>query len=250
MAAGSTPILRSLHRMLRQLGDLNGRLAAGPRQVAALEARLKGLEVALAEAQETVKRARMTADQKQLQLRSAEAKLRDLDGKLNACKTNREYQTLLEQIAADRMAARVLEDEILESLETVDQSKGAVPAAEESVAGGRRQLAAKQQEVAQERAGLEAEVARVTAELTATEASLQVEFRDAFRRAVKTKGADGMAPVSGGDACGGCFQSITGKMATDVQLGRLVVCRNCGRLLYEPESDSPRSVAAGGAATA
>lgn len=250
MAAGATATLRSLHRMLRQLGDLAGRLASGPRQVAALDARLKAVEKSLADAQESVKRSRMTADQKQLQLKSAESKLRDLEGKLNACKTNREYQTLLEQIAADRMASRVLEDEILEALEVVDQAKAAVPAAESAVGVARKQLAARQEEVRQEKTGLESEVTRVGSELQALESSLPPDIRDPYRRAVKTRGADGMAPVGNGDSCGGCFQSITGKMATDVQMGRLVICRNCGRLLYDPESDSPRSVAAGDVATA
>jgi predicted nucleic acid-binding Zn-ribbon protein len=250
MPAGATQTLRSLHRMLRQLADLGGRLASGPRQVAALESRLKELESSLAGAVDAVKRSRMAADQKQLQLKSAESKLRDLEAKLNACKTNREYQTLVEQIAADKMASRVLEDEILEALEAVDQSRAAVPAAEQAVAAGRGQLAAREAEVRQEKAGLEAEVARVSGELASTESSLPVDIRDPFRRAVKTKGADGMAPVSGGDACGGCFQSITGKMAMDVQMGRLVICRNCGRILYDPESDSPRSVSAGDVATA
>ena len=40
---------------------------------------------------DAVKKAKLTADQRQLQLKSAEVKIRDLEGKLNACKTNREH---------------------------------------------------------------------------------------------------------------------------------------------------------------
>jgi predicted nucleic acid-binding Zn-ribbon protein len=83
-----------------------------------------------AAAAEDVKKAKMAADQKQLQLKSSETKIRDLTAKLNACKTNREYQTLGDQIAADTMAAKVLEDEILEALERIDTLKPAVPAAD------------------------------------------------------------------------------------------------------------------------
>ena len=122
-------IMRTLHRIHTQLSDLRARIAAGPRQIAAHTAQVEAAEAARTGVQEDVKKAKMSADQKQLQLKSAEAKIGDLNGKLNACKTNREYQTLRDQIAADRMATKVLEDEILESLERIDSLKPTVPAA-------------------------------------------------------------------------------------------------------------------------
>ena len=137
----ATETLRTLHRIHRQLADLADQMAAGPRQVAVRTRQLEAAEARRATALDEVKKARMTADQKQLQLKSAEAKIADLDGKLNACKTNREYQTLKDQIAADRMATKVLEDEILEALERVDALKAAVPAAEAEVAAAGKLLA-------------------------------------------------------------------------------------------------------------
>ncbi|MEI7781299.1 MAG: hypothetical protein WCJ18_05165 [Planctomycetota bacterium] len=114
--AVSADSLRTLHRLHRQLADLRDRLAAGPRQLVARTRQLQAAEAAQTAVQEEIKKAKMAADQKQLQLRSAETKILDLEGKLNACKTNREYQTLRDQVAADKMATKVLEDEILEAL--------------------------------------------------------------------------------------------------------------------------------------
>ncbi len=57
---------------------------------------------------------------KQLQLREREARIKDLQVKLNTCSSNREYQALKEQIAADQQANSVLSDEILEALERID----------------------------------------------------------------------------------------------------------------------------------
>ena len=229
--------LRSLHRIHRQLSDLQDQLAAGPRQVAAREGLLATVEAKKTAAQDEVKKARMAADQKQLQLKSAEAKNRDLEGKLNACKTNREYQTLKEQIAADKMAVKVLEDEILEALERIDTLKPAVPAAEAEVETARKALAEAKAKVAAETGRLNGEVARVRAELEAVEKELAEDVRDRYERVVKHKGADGMAPAEG-QSCGGCFQQITGNMLSDLMLGRVVTCRSCGRLLYVPESST------------
>ncbi len=189
----ATGTLRTLHRMHRQLEDLSGRLAAGPRRVAALAAGVRAAEAARDAAKEEVKQARLTADQKQLQLRTAEAKITDLEAKLNACKSNREYQLFRDQIAADRMASRVLEDEILEALERIDALKPAVPDAEAAITAAQGKLAAEESKVRDESGQLEAEVARIRGELEAVEQELTIDLREKYERVVRHKGADGMA---------------------------------------------------------
>ncbi|NDC53183.1 MAG: phospholipase [Planctomycetia bacterium] len=225
--------LRTLHRLHRQLADLRDQLAAGPRRIAARTQQLRAAEAGHAAALDGIKKAKLAADQKQLQLRSAEAKILDLEGKLNACKTNREYQTLRDQIAADRMATKVLEDEILEGLERVDAVKKELPPAESAIAAARKLLAETKAEVDGETARLEAESVRVGRDLAAAEAELPADSRELYQRTVKSKGADGMAAVDG-TSCGGCFQQLTGNMLAELAMGRVVHCRGCGCLLYLP----------------
>jgi predicted nucleic acid-binding Zn-ribbon protein len=230
--------MRTLHRIHTQLSDLRGRINAGPRQVAAHTSQVEAADAARIAAQDAVKKAKMAADQKQLQLKTAEAKIKELDGKLNACKTNREYQLLTEQIAADRMATQVLEDEILEALERVDAVKKDLPTAETAVAAARKLLDGTKARVAAEATQLDGEVQRLRGELEATERDLPADMRDLYDRAVKLKGADGMAALDG-HSCGGCFHQVTGNMHSELLMGRVVMCRSCGRLLYLPERASP-----------
>lgn len=237
-AAVATETLRTLHRIHRQLEDLADRLAAGPRQIAARTKLLEAAETARGAAQDALKQGRMAADQKQLQLKSAEAKIKDLEGKLNSCKTNREYQTLSDQIAADRMATKVLEDEILEALERVDALKPTVPAADVALQAARDQLAEVKAKVEAEAGELQAEVTRVRAELQTVERDLVDDVRERYLRVIRSKGADGLAAVDG-QTCGGCFQQITGNMLSELMLGRAVICRNCGRLIYMPDGVRP-----------
>jgi len=234
-AAVAAGTLRTLHRMHRQLADLKEQLAAGPRAVAARTKQVQAAEARRAAAQEDVKRARMQADQKQLQLKSAEAKILDLESKLNACKTNREYQTLGDQIAADRMATKVLEDEILEALDRIDGLKPAVPAADSEIEGAKKLLAEAQAKVQADAGRLEAEVERISGDLRVAEKDLADDVREKYDRVVKQKGADAMSPIDG-QSCGGCFQQLTGNMVSELMLGRVIACRSCGRLLYMPES--------------
>ncbi len=226
--------LRTLHRMHRQLEDLQGRLAAGPRRVAAAAAAVTAAEARRQAALDAIKAARLAADGKQLQLKSAEAKIADLEGKLNACKTNREYQTLRDQVAADRMATKVLEDEILEALERIDSLKPAVPEAEAAIRVAAQTKAAEEAKVAGEKDQLDAEVARIRGDLETLERELADDFRERYDRVIRHKGADGMAAVDG-RSCGGCHQQITSNMLSELLAGRIVTCRSCGRLLYTPE---------------
>jgi hypothetical protein len=229
--AVSADSLRTLPRLHRQLADLRDQLSAGPRQLVARTKQLQAAEATQAAVQDEIKKAKMVVDQKQLQLRSAESKILDLEGKLNACKTNREYQTLRDQVAADKMATTVLEDEILEALERLDTVKNKLAPIDVEIATAKRLLAETQAKVDGESAKLETEVARIKADLDAAEGELPVDSREVYRRIVKSKGAEAMAAVEG-ESCGGCFQQLTGNMLAELSMGRVVPCRNCGCLLY------------------
>ena len=92
----------------------------GPRQVRIAEGAVKKVEGEVVQAKEAYRHAKMACDEKQLQLKQREARLIDLQGKLNQAQNNKEYQLLKDQMAADRQANSVLADEILEALDKLD----------------------------------------------------------------------------------------------------------------------------------
>lgn len=235
---GAADALRELHRIHRQLADLRDRLERGPKQVRAREATVTRFTQQLEEAQQQSKSARMSADQKQLQLKSNEAKIDDLKRKLNSASSNREYQALKDQIAADEMANSVLEDEILEALQKIDVCQVAIAEAKQRLAKGQQELQTTQQTVAKEEGELRAEVLRVEAELTRAEQELPSDVRDGYLRVVRSRGSDAMAEVDG-EHCTGCFQRITPNQNSLLRMGSVVYCGSCGRLLYLPEDRTP-----------
>jgi len=228
--------VRTLHRMHRQLEDLRARIAAGPRSIEARTRILDAAAAKLAAIQQEVKNARVGADQKQLQLRSMETRLKECEAKRNAAKTNREYQLLGEQMEADTTAKQVLEDEILEALERVDALRATLPAAETEVAAARKVLDEMKVEVAGQRGALDTEVARVSGDLEIAEKEFPSDSRESYRRLVKSKGADAMAMLEG-ESCGGCFQQLPPSALADLTMGKVVPCRSCGRILYAPRAD-------------
>ena len=232
--AVSAAVLREVHRIHGQLADLRERLERGPRQIKARETNVANFEAGFAAAQESVKQTKKGVDQKQLDLRSVENKIADLKAKLNVCSSNKEYQTLLEQIAASEMTNSVLADEILEAMEKTDQLEAAVGTAKLHLESARTELGKCRDAVLGEAGLVRGDIERLERELTAMEKKLPVEMKDDYRRVIRGKGADGMAPVEDG-VCQACGYQVTLNMQNELLLSKPVFCKSCGCLLYPKE---------------
>jgi predicted nucleic acid-binding Zn-ribbon protein len=216
------------------LEDLRERAERGPRQLKAREANLAKLNEELAKIQSEAKAAKVRADQKQLLLKSGEDKISNLEAKLNAAQSNREYQALKDQIAADKMANSVLADEILESLEKIDEYKLVVAQSQTRIAASKDEAAKAQAIVREQNQLIEGDIKRLEVDLAAAERELPDDFRESYQRLVRSRGADAMAEVEGG-VCTGCSVNLTPNLQSEVSMGRAVTCKSCGRLIYRPE---------------
>jgi predicted nucleic acid-binding Zn-ribbon protein len=223
--------LAELHRIHRQLADLRDRMDRGPKQVKAAEANVAKAEQDHQAAKDAYKQAKIGADQKQLQLREREAKLLDWQGKLMQAQSNREYQALKDQIAADQQANSVLADEILEALEKLDTLTAAIKTAAGNLATLQAEADKIHKRVADQTAMLQGEFARVEGELVTAEKVLPEEFKAELQRIAKARGEDAMANVEG-DCCGGCYQTLTPQTIELLRQDKLLFCKSCGRLLY------------------
>ena len=234
----SAGAVRELHRIHRQLSDLRERKERGPKQIRAREANLARLGDDLAKLQADYKAARVRSDQKQLLLKSGEEKVESLKVKLNAAASNREYQALKDQIAADQMAGSVLADEILEAMEKIDELAGQIAEQQQKIAQAKEELAKAQQAVRDQAGLLDDDIKRLDAERVKAEAAIPADFRDNYKRLVNSKQDDAMAEVQG-ECCGGCFQRLTPNNLAELSMALAIFCRNCGRLIYLPEDRTP-----------
>ncbi len=156
----SANVLETLHRIHRQKSDLTGQLERGPKQIQAAKHRIEVCKQALETIREKQKQLRMDADRRQLQLREREQRIASLEGKMNAAKENREYQTLKEQIAADRQANNVLSDEILELLEQVDVVVAQIEPAQQQIKLAEAEAAEVEKKINERMKLVEADLAR------------------------------------------------------------------------------------------
>lgn len=230
-----TEALHKLHRIHQQLTSLRDQLARGPKQVQAARANVDRLKQRQENIYQKYQQSRISSDEKQLQLKTAEDRITDMKRKRNECSTNKEFQTLIEQIAADEMATSVLSDEILELMEKTDEHKIVSDEATVQVDKATDEMEIFRKRVDDQRDSLETEIARQTSELVEAERALPIEIKVEYDRVVKARGEDALATIDE-EMCGGCYQLITSQMLNELQMSRPVFCKACGRLLYLAEA--------------
>ena len=230
----SAELLRRLHRIHRQRTDLNGQIARGPRQIQAGETLVVKASDDLAAAKEALKHAIMASDDKQLQLKTREARVEELKAKLNTAASNREFNTLKEQIAAEKQANSVQNDEILEAMEVIETLEAELKAVEAEQEKQQKDHEKRVVEVQAKMSQLESELQRVEGELAVSEKEIPAAALGDYKRVTETKGEDALAPVED-ESCGGCRQRLTTQHIDRLRMSMLIRCPNCNAFLYAPE---------------
>lgn len=233
----ATPdLLPELHRLHQQVHELREQLARGPRQVKAREQTVAAKKDEQQKLKDKLITLRKLADQKNLQLKSNESKILDLKGKLNAVSTNKEYEIISTQIAADTMANSVLETEILEAFENVDACQKQIARCDADVAELQKKVEETRKQVDAVRDDLERRAGQVEAELTEKERELPVELLDVYRRLVQAHGAEALAKVEK-DVCTSCYKIISPQERVQLNTNKILFCRSCGRLMYRVKGE-------------
>ena len=229
-------LVQTLHRINRQKTDLKNQIERGPKVVATARTKLDAAEAGVQETRDTITRMKVDADDKQLQMKEREDKIRHWEGQLNTVKENREFQALKDQIAADTQANNVLSDEILEILEGLDEMEVKLQSAVENAQLVEEEFNKIEAQILEKRKSLESELERVEGELEEAEKQLTGDFKKEYFRLVAAKGEEAMAELEG-NCCGGCYQNVTPQLLSILGMGQPVLCKACGCLIYQ-DSDS------------
>jgi predicted nucleic acid-binding Zn-ribbon protein len=227
--------LQFLHELQQKLKGVQEELDKGPRLIEVKEHALAKRQAELEETRAQHTAQRKLADQKSLQLKTNEAKLADLNTKLNMASTNREFDILKGQIAADKMANSVLEDEILDCMDQVDKLKTKVADAEKVVADAKDDVRKMTEQVAAAEVGLKERTAKLLPAVAEAESIIPPDFMAMYRRLVVAHGADALAAVEN-SVCTSCYVSLSPQQCVELRIGKFIFCISCGKLMYAPQT--------------
>lgn len=227
-------LLRRLHSLHLNIVDLESQLERGPRQIRAGEAIVNERQKIVDKSKEDVRLATIACDEKQLQLKSREDRIEELRTKLNSAASNKEFNLLKEQIAADEQANSVQSDEIFEGLERIDELNAKITEAEEELTAKQKEHQARVETVESRLSVVRNDLEHIRSELAKAEEQIPAAAKPEYMRVSESRKDESLAPVED-DSCGGCNQTLTTQMVDRIRLGFLTHCPACAAWLYNTD---------------
>jgi len=233
--SGPAAILRELHRLRRHVKDLSEQIERLPRQLKLQQIKAKTQEDLLKQAQETIKKLKVAAHEKEVAMKAKQADIAKREKQRNEAVANKkEYDALTAEIDAAKAACQQLEDEVFANFEETDKKSAQLPELEKALKQAQYEVA-NFDKVSQERAGvLRGQLEQSSALLKEVEPTLPAEVLQVYLRQVQSRGEDALAAAQN-KTCQACYTSLTSQMHNEMLQGMLVLCKSCGRILYLTE---------------
>ncbi|MBI4436837.1 MAG: hypothetical protein HY590_05470 [Candidatus Omnitrophica bacterium] len=170
---------------------------------------------------------------KEVDLETKEGVIKKYQVQLYQIKTNKEYQSLQQEIESLKADNSVLEEEILKIMEEVDQRKAAVASLKEVLAAEEAKLAREQKRIAKEIEEIEEEMASLKEKRQTLVGEVEPHLLSRYERILVAK--EGLALVSIDEiSCLGCHMELPPQVINEVRLReKIITCENCARILYD-----------------
>lgn len=203
-----------------------------PREIEAISAAFEEKKKHLAGLEEDLLNLQKQRKDKELELATKEEGTKKLQTQLYSLKTNKEYQTMLQQIQDSKADASVIEDQILGVFDQADKVKNEVAKEklrlqeeEKTSQEQKKQVEGRIKEIDDRIAQLEAQRKQITPDLDKTVLSQ-------YERILSNR--DGLAIVHvEGNSCGGCNMFVPPQVINLIKMyERIVTCEVCNRILY------------------
>jgi predicted nucleic acid-binding Zn-ribbon protein len=231
---GPAAILRELHRLHRHAEDLRTQINRGPQTIKAHQDKTAKLEELLHQAQESIKKIKVNLHEKEGNLKSQLQVVAKHEKQLNEVSSRKEYDALRVEIESDRKVCSKIEDEILEVMGEIETRTVQIPEYEKSAKKAKEDMARVINDIQTRRNELTDRLNETLKSIHEVEAGLPEDVRALYDRLVSAKGDSAMSSVQG-RTCSACYTEITAQNQNDLVQERLVLCKNCGRILYIPE---------------
>ncbi len=236
--SGPAPIFREIHRLRRYISDLQEQLERIPRQLKVFQARLAKQELALREGQDTVKRLKVSATEKEKALKSQLQTIEKFQKQLNDISSKKEYDALHLEIAHARKDSSRLEDEVLVAMTEGEEIAARLPEIEKAVKLARDEVKKFETESGPRKDDLAAQLKEALEQLKSVEETIPPDLMQQYTRTISSHGADGLAAVRD-RICENCSTEIPAQIQNELLQQMFVSCRSCGRILYLPVGAAP-----------
>lgn len=186
----------------------------------------------LLELEASFKKVQLVQKEKEGSLAQKEANIKKLDGQLSQLKTNKDYQTMQQEIASLKADNSLLEEEIIRLMDEVEAVQVEIKKEKERLKQCEKEYEQKEKELSQKEAQFNQRAAELKMKKEDILKQLDPEVRDLYERIVEKKRGLALVKIAG-EVCAACQIKLRPQLINEVQLGeKLVLCENCSRILY------------------
>lgn len=233
--------LQAVDNDIDKLVQLRGEL---PEEVASLEEEVESLKAKRVRMEQLIDGYNQNIASSKKEIEEFDSEIEKYRSQLENISNSREYDSINKELENQDLLRAIAEKNINEAREAIDDKKVDLDRISDRITIREGDLDSKKQELssivestAKEEAALSKRRETYTAKLDERTLSAYERIRKSTHNhlAVVTlfpKNDDGTC----GDACGGCFHTITPQRLIDIASGKkLVICEHCGRIIVNPD---------------
>ncbi len=180
--------------------------------------------------------------------RELEAELKDLKAQIgkykrqtNEVKTNKEYSALLKEIEESEKKVDSLEESFISEMLLEDDIQKEIRSANEKLAETQERLTREKEQVFHRKRQAEERMALLENQKEGLLPQLPQEQTALYLRLLVNKGGSALSPVTG-DFCSMCHMRVRPQVLNELkEAKKVILCENCGRILYWKEKPEDRA---------
>jgi len=211
---------------------LNQGKLSKPEEIKALETDFEAKKQELARAEKVLLDLQKQKKDQEGELAAKEESAKKLQGQLFSLKTNKEYQTMLQQIADAKADGSVVEDKILQTMEQLDKAK---------IDSDKEKIKLKEEEKIfnDQKAKIQASIKEIDEKLLQLETQkkamvpgIDVKVYTQYERILSMRHGLAITTVKN-NSCQGCNMFVPAQVINMIKMyDKIVTCEMCNRILY------------------
>jgi predicted nucleic acid-binding Zn-ribbon protein len=172
----------------------------------------------------------------ELQLKEKEDAIIKSNAQLSLLKTNKEYQTKLNEIESIKADKSILEEKILISYDQADTITAEINKEKAAVAEEEKKFAVQKKVIEDQIKVLEDRINVLDSQRKQYLPDIDPNYLAMYERVLNHKSGIAIVPYMEGNICGGCYMLLTPQMANAIKMyDQLITCEMCSRILYLEE---------------
>ncbi len=226
------PILLQLQEVDDEIDKIKIEKAKIPAELQVLEAELTKHRTAFQGTSEGLEELQRQRRSKDRQLDTQQAQLEKYKSQRLSVKTNKEYTALESEIADLEMVSSNIEDEVLELMISIDESRDVIEVARKKLEAEEAVFGEKREEFLSEIKKLDRQIAKWNKKRKVFLEKISPTIMERYDNWRKRRGSSLVAVIKG-RSCGGCNLNLPLQLINEVRKAQeLRVCNSCGRILY------------------